>query len=212
MNHRQRRAEECRKLFEGFSPNISDKCKNPEKIKQVAALAAEGFYSKEIAEKLNVSAKSIQKIFRYYDFPRLHNVAPPLREERIGWKGGLKVMKGYEYSRTPGHPHGSKYGSYVAVHRLVVEKHLNRYLLPTEVVDHIDGNTRNNNIENLRVFESNAEHLRVTLKGKRPNWSEDGKRRISEAASRARLAEIANQEVLRNDAGQYMTRSNHQKK
>lgn len=203
MNHRQRRAEECRKLFEGFEPRISPKCRNPERVRKIAELASQGYYSQEIAALLNVSQKSVQKVFRYYKFPRLHNFSPPLREERPNWKGGIKIVKGYEYSRTPDHPHRSKHGGYVAVHRLVVEKHLGRFLLPTEVVDHIDGDTRNNNIENLRVFENNAEHLRVTLAGKTPDWSEDGKRRISEGARRARKKDHAIREASRNDAGQY---------
>lgn len=206
MNYRQRRAEECRKLFSGFRPDISPKCRDPQKVLRIAELAAEGYFSNEIADMLGVTPKSVQKIFRYYNFPNLHNFAPPEREERQGWKGGIKVVKGYEYSRTPGHPHSSKYGNYVAVHRLVVEKHLGRYLTRTEVVDHIDGNTRNNCIENLRVFENNAEHLRQTLNGRCPKWSEDGKRRIREAVRAARLKESATLEASRNDAGQYTRR------
>ena len=138
----------------------------------------------EIAERIGKTPKAVQKIFRRYNFPRLHNIAPPRQEERLGWKGGMKIVKGYEYQRTPDHPHASKHGRYVAVHRLVMEKKLGRYLLPTEVVDHIDGNTRNNHPDNLRVFASNADHLRVTLVGRCPKWSEDGKRRISEAVKR----------------------------
>lgn len=55
-----------------------------------------------------------------------------------------------------------------------MESILGRYLLAEEVVDHIDGNTLNNDPKNLRLFPSNAEHLRVTLKGKVPQWSEEG--------------------------------------
>jgi hypothetical protein len=187
-------------LFSDFYPNISDKCRNPERVLKVYELAKQGYFSREIAEMLSVTPKSVQKIFRYYNFPKLHNFAPPLREERQGWKGGLKVVKGYEYLRTPDHPHKSKHGGYVAVHRLVVEQHLGRYLTQEEVVDHIDGDTRNNNIENLRVFENNAEHLRVTLAGKVPNWSEDGKKRISEAVRKARKREAANRKKLKTDA------------
>jgi hypothetical protein len=48
-------------------------------------------------------------------------------------------------------------------------------LQPGEVVDHIDGDVRNNEPSNLRVFSSNAEHLRATLKGKVPNWTSEGR-------------------------------------
>lgn len=177
MNQRQRHAAACEELFRDFHPDFSG-CRDQAEAQTILSLARKGHYSAEIAEVIGKTPKAVQKFFRRYGFPRLHNLAPPLREERRGWKGGVKVVKGYEYSRTPGHPHASKHGSYVAVHRLVIEQKLGRYLLPTEVVDHIDGNPRNNSPENLRVFPSNAEHLRVTLKGRVPNWSPEGKARM----------------------------------
>ena len=48
-------------------------------------------------------------------------------------------------------------------------------LQPGEVVDHIDGDMRNNDPSNLRVFASNADHLRATLTGKIPNWTPEGR-------------------------------------
>ena len=45
---------------------------------------------------------------------------------------------------------------------------------PKGQIDHIDGNNQNNHPDNLRVFASNAEHLRVTLAGKVPKWTEQG--------------------------------------
>lgn len=152
----------------------------------ILSMAAEGNFSHEIADVLGITPKAVQKFYRRYNFPALQNFAPPLREERVGWKGGVKEVKGYFYQRTPGHPHASKHGNYVAVHRLVVEKKIGRHLLPHEVVDHIDGNTRNNHPDNLRVFQSNAEHLRVTLKGRVPNWSEDGKAALDAARRQPR--------------------------
>ena len=47
-------------------------------------------------------------------------------------------------------------------HRLVMEKHLGRKLLPSEVIHHKDGNGLNNAIENLELMEQSAhqnEHL-----------------------------------------------------
>lgn len=173
MSYREDRAKACQELFLNFRPDVS-RCREPEIVLKVVELAASGLYTAEIAEIVGKTPKAIQKIYRRYNFPDMHNFFPPLLEQRIGWTGGVKLMKGYAYKRTPGHPNGTKHGSYVAVHRLVMEEKLGRYLLTTEVVDHIDGDITNNHPDNLRVFQSNAEHLKATLKGRCPKWSDEG--------------------------------------
>jgi|SRR6185312_2756101 len=177
MNYRDRRAEACRELFASFHPDFSG-CRDKDRANAILEMAGQGMFSAEIAEKLEITPKTVQKFYRRYNFPHLQNFAPPLRDERVGWAGGMKEVNGYLYSRTPGHPRASKHGSYVAVHRLVMEKKLGRYLVGTEVVDHIDGDPKNNHPDNLRVFPNNAEHLRVTLKGRVPNWTPEGKARM----------------------------------
>ena len=185
MTYTEKRKIACLELFRNFRPDFS-KARNKELMQKVLQMASEGYYSKDIAEAVGLSAKAVQKIFRRYSFPSLQNFCPPEREERAGWKGGIKLVKGYTYSRTPGHPNASKYGNYVAVHRLVMEKKIGRYLTKTEVVDHIDGDTLNNHPDNLRVFANNAEHLSETLKGKIPDWTEDGKTLLDIARRRPR--------------------------
>ena len=185
MDYREKRSIASNSLFENFCPDFS-KCRDAELGYKILEMARNGCYSHEIAEETGKTPKAIQKFFRRYNFPNLHNFSPPLREERQGWKGGVKEVKGYLYSRTPGHPYASKHGNYVAVHRLIVEEKIGRYLLPTEVVDHIDGDTRNNDPDNLRVFQSNAKHLAVTRKGKIPNGSEDSKASIDRARRKPR--------------------------
>lgn len=106
------------------------------------------------------------------------------------WKGGrYEDGDGYILVWAPDHPMATK-DNRVREHRLVAEAMLGRYLTTEEVVDHIDGDTRNNSPDNLRVFARNSEHLAVTLKGRVPKWTEDGWSRIL-AGSRSRKKKTA---------------------
>jgi hypothetical protein len=76
------------------------------------------------------------------------------------FKNGHKVRKdGYILTLMPSHPFVSVDG-YVLEHRLIMEKHLGRYLLPTEVIHHIDNNHSNNILDNLKLFNSQSDHIR----------------------------------------------------
>lgn len=77
------------------------------------------------------------------------------------WKGGRRLDKhGYVLVRALGHPHSLCTG-YVREHRLVMERHLGRYLSPREVVHHRNGDVADNRIENLELFPDNAAHKRA---------------------------------------------------
>lgn len=69
------------------------------------------------------------------------------------WTGGRTVRRGYAFIYTPEHPscQGNK-RQYVAEHRLVMEKRLGRYLLPTEQVHHLNGDRLDNRDENLELW------------------------------------------------------------
>ena len=90
-----------------------------------------------------------------------------------GWKGGRKQETYDRYIRIycPSHPYCDK-GKYVLEHRLVMEKHLGRVLLPTEVVHHINSIRDDNRIENLMLFSSNGKHMSFELKGKSITWGD----------------------------------------
>lgn len=96
------------------------------------------------------------------------------------YNGGRAKVGKYWYLLRPEHPHATQKG-YVAEHRLVMEAHLGRYLLPAEVVHHKDKNTRNNDLSNLQLFASNGAHLKSELTGQCPRWSPEGRARLDRA-------------------------------
>lgn len=80
-------------------------------------------------------------------------------EKHYAFKGRFKD-KGYIWVYKPDHPHATKRG-HVYEHRLVLEDKLKRYLLSTEKVDHINCIRDDNRPENLRVMESQKEHMKA---------------------------------------------------
>lgn len=90
---------------------------------------------------------------------KLGKKRPDISESKCHWwKGGKTINNGYVMIRVPEHPFCNHKG-YVMKHRLVVEKHINRFLNPKEQVHHKDGNIRNNRFGNLKIFGSNSEHI-----------------------------------------------------
>ena len=80
-------------------------------------------------------------------------------KDHPSWKGGTRKhgKDGYIRESCRTHPNCDKEG-YILQHRLVMEKHIGRVLLKTEVVHHINGDTSDNRIENLMLFSNNGEH------------------------------------------------------
>ena len=83
-------------------------------------------------------------------------------EKNPAWKNGESYTGNYIIIKSVNHPKANH--GYVYAHRLVMEKHLGRYLTSDEIVHHKDGDTHNNLIENLELTNLSA-HTSYHLKG-----------------------------------------------
>jgi len=76
------------------------------------------------------------------------------------WKTGSYINKrGYVLIRVGKHHPMAGSRGYALEHRLVMSGMLDRLLLPTEVVHHIDGNRANNSPRNLGLCANQSEHI-----------------------------------------------------
>lgn len=89
---------------------------------------------------------------------------------RLGKKSGasrinkpkkqFRIMSGYKWIFIPNHPRSCKFTKCVMEQVLIMEKHLERFLKPQEVVHHINSNKLDNRLENLKLFANKSEHMR----------------------------------------------------
>jgi hypothetical protein len=162
-------------------------------------LIEKGATASQVADLLDVNPETVRK------FARTRGISierfDMSGESHPSWKGGTTVDRsGYILRRVPvDGPYGyliraiasrGKAGTdpagYAPVHRIVMHDIIGRPLVKGETVDHIDGNKQNNAPENLRLYQTNADHLRETLKGKVPNWTPEGKSRMTGRPPRRR--------------------------
>lgn len=73
----------------------------------------------------------------------------------------------YAYAVVPEHPKSDKHG-YVLAHRVIMENEIGRILTDDEQVHHIDGNGKNNSLENLQIIRKGI-HQSMHAKQRYPN-------------------------------------------
>ena len=167
-------------------------------------MIATGSTAGEIAAELDVNPETIRKFARKRC---LKIQRQPMRgANHPCWRGGIVLDRsGYALVRVAvAGPYGyliraiqrrGKAGTdpngYAPEHRIVMDNQLGRRLRKGEVVDHIDGDVTNNSPTNLRALPSNAAHLKATLTGKVPNWTPEGKARMTGRPPKNRGTDLA---------------------
>lgn len=149
---------------------------NLHRIAQIVELCDGSRTSAEIAALVGSTPKYVQRVMREQDLSRLPQGARHGELNHSYVSGRTIDLDGYALVSVPaGHLSARKsHKKTVAMiyeHRLIAEQSLGRHLQAGEVVDHIDGLQLHNHPDNLRVFASNADHLRATITGEVPDWS-----------------------------------------
>lgn len=154
---------------------------SPDTIDQLRTMIETlGMTQRQIASQLGCAQTNVSYLCRKYGIRCQKAGRRPggaTREKNPKWRGGRYLDRdGYILVLCPDHPRSRR--GYVLEHRLVMERHIGRHLLPGEVVHHRNDNRTDNRIENLELFGSNGEHLAATRGGICPKWSEEGRQRI----------------------------------
>lgn len=133
-------------------------------IPQLQEMIEQGLSNSEIARELGMNAHAVSDRIRLSKL-RTQRRGGPSGSWNGAWKGGRRTSKdGYILTRFE-HPRSTQSG-YFLEHVLVMEAHLGRLLQEGEVVHHRNGNRKDNNINNLELYSSNANHLKAELTGR----------------------------------------------
>lgn len=124
----------------------------PEQEAEVVRLYSEEHLAQDlIARKLGTSQSKVSRVLQRKG---IRDGKHAFGDTHGMWNGGIVVLKGYLYERVQlvdTYSSMSNSSGYVAQHRLVMARHLGRVLSRSETVHHIDGNRKNNKLENLQL-------------------------------------------------------------
>jgi hypothetical protein len=136
-------------------------------IQELTALYEQADSLSALARELNRPRHELEYLFRKNNIPLRRTgfksprtVPIPKGDEHYNWKRGFYETSGYVFEYAPEHPASQTRKGYVPQHRLVMEKHLGRFLKSDELVHHINGNKKDNRLENLKLL-SRSKHIKI---------------------------------------------------
>jgi hypothetical protein len=124
---------------------------------KVIELYNNGMNQKEVGKLMKLTQSGVSFILRKY---KIKSHRKFTGESNSNWKGGVMYDKRRKLIYSPNHPRPDFLKKYCYEYKLIMEKHLGRYLTEDEVVHHIDGDETNNKLENLKVV-TQSEHIRI---------------------------------------------------
>ncbi|MEI7636165.1 MAG: HNH endonuclease [Syntrophus sp. (in: bacteria)] len=94
---------------------------------------------------------------------------PKVGPENGNWKGGRRVLNGYQAAYSLKHRRAHAKSNYVYEHILIAEHALGKELPKNAVIHHVDHNTLNNKNSNLVICQDQGYHLLLHVKERRMN-------------------------------------------
>ena len=152
-----------------------------EQEKVMLELYASGMTWAEVSDAMGVAPRIVDFHVQFLRETTGFKSRPGKKRKQTGpdndnWKGGRRTFSGYVVIRKPEHPRARSNNNYVFEHVLVMEDYIGRYLLwngrqhpDNEVVHHINGNRKDNRLENLvLMLARDHSYLHVNQK-----WAKD---------------------------------------
>ena len=169
--------KETNEIVKKYGKNISKTCRNrKDYTSQAKGRTYKELYGEEKSEKIREKISRTLKNNIPWNTGLTKEIDKRIKSGKNHglWKGGIqKQGNGYLYILIPNHSFRDKRDR-VLLHRLVMEKHLGRYLKPEEVVHHINENKQDNRIKNLKLFATTSLHSKYHSKIKKMEHKRKG--------------------------------------